>query len=139
MSVRQSKVATNGERTSCSPSPEGLPCRRTRPGRCRKDGGTAYHGGPGGIRPERGFGPAGGPAAVSANPEGTDPEGADAESAHPPGAGPAGKAPAGRAPAGSAPARADLVAEIAGDATPEGAAALAAIAEDPGRALIALD
>jgi trehalose 6-phosphate phosphatase len=31
------------------------------------------------------------------------------------------------------------VAEIAGDATPEGAAALAAIAEDPGRALIALD
>jgi trehalose 6-phosphate phosphatase len=85
-----------------------------------------------------------GPAAVSANPEGTDPEGADAGSASPPGAGPAGKAPAGKAPAekapaGSAPASADLMAEIARDATPEGAAALAAIAEDPGRALIALD
>src|SRR5215813_11279069 len=59
MSVRQSKVVTNGERTSCGPSPEDLPCRRTSPARCRKDGGTAYHGGPGGIRPGRGFGPAG--------------------------------------------------------------------------------
>src|SRR5262245_24494320 len=58
MNVRQSKVVTNGERTSCSPSPEGLPYRRSRPGRCRKDGGTAYHGGPGGIRPG-GFRPAG--------------------------------------------------------------------------------
>jgi trehalose 6-phosphate phosphatase len=80
-----------------------------------------------------------GPAAVSANPEGTDPEGADPGSAGPPGAGPAGKAPAGPARAGPAPAGADLVAGIAGNATPEGAAALAAIAEDPGRALIALD
>lgn len=80
-----------------------------------------------------------GPAAVSANPEGTDPEGADPGSASPPGAGPAGKAPAGPARAGPAPAGADLVAGIAGNATPEGAAALAAIAEDPGRALIALD
>lgn len=80
-----------------------------------------------------------GPAAVSANPEGTDPEGADPGSASPPGAGPAGKAPAGPARAGPAPAGADLVAGIAGNATPEGAAALAAIVEDPGRALIALD
>jgi len=80
-----------------------------------------------------------GPAAVSANPEGTDPEGADPGSAGQPGAGPAGKAPAGPARAGPAPAGADLVARIAGNATPEGAAALAAIAEDPGRALIALD
>ena len=80
-----------------------------------------------------------GPAAVSANPEGTDPEGADPGSASPPGAGPAGKAPAGPARAGPAPAGADLVAGIAGNATPEGAAALAAIVEDPGRALNALD
>src|SRR6516164_10618522 len=59
MNVRQSKVVTKGERTSCCASREDLPCRRTRPARCRKDGGTAYHGGPGGIRAGRRFGPAG--------------------------------------------------------------------------------
>jgi trehalose 6-phosphate phosphatase len=57
-----------------------------------------------------------GPAAASANPESAGPD-----------------------PGRSAPAGADLVAGIAGDVTPEGAAALAAIAEDPARALIALD
>ena len=67
-----------------------------------------------------------GPAAASANPGGADPNGAnpggaDLESASPAGPG------------------ADLVAGSAGDVTPEGAAALADIAGDPGRALIALD
>jgi trehalose 6-phosphate phosphatase len=42
-------------------------------------------------------------------------------------------------PVGTSPKGADLVAGIAGDVTAEGAAALAAIAGDPGRALIALD
>src|SRR5260370_42521012 len=62
MSVRQSKVVTNGERTTCGPSPEAPESRRTRTGvarkpraRCRKDRGTAYDGGPGGIRPGRGL------------------------------------------------------------------------------------
>jgi len=55
-------------------------------------------------------------AAASANPEGA-------------GAGPPRPAPAG----------ADLVAGIAGNVTPEGAAALAVIAQDPAHALIALD
>src|SRR5262249_10626539 len=54
---------------------------------------------------------------------------ADPESADPGDAGPAGPPPDG----------AGLAAGIAGDVTPEGAAALAAIAADPGRALIALD
>ena len=42
-------------------------------------------------------------------------------------------------PAGTGPMGADLLAGLAGDVTPEGAAALAAITGDPGRALIALD
>src|SRR5262249_17857442 len=33
MRVRQSKVVTNGERTSCGPSPKDLPARRTPPAR----------------------------------------------------------------------------------------------------------
>src|SRR5215470_19565798 len=66
-----------------------------------------------------GHAPPQGPAAAGANPEGTG-----SESASPPGPRPEG---------------ADLVAGITGDITPEGAAALAAIAEGPGRALIALD
>src|SRR5215813_1582894 len=37
MSVRQSKVVTNGERTSCSPLPEDLPRRRT-PARSLSEG-----------------------------------------------------------------------------------------------------
>jgi trehalose 6-phosphate phosphatase len=73
-------------------------------------------------------------AAASANPEGAGPESADPGSAGPESANPGGAGPAGQRPDG-----AGLVAGIAGDVTPEGAAALAAIAADPGRALIALD
>jgi len=73
-------------------------------------------------------------AAVSADPEGAGPESADPESADPESANPGGAGPAGPPPDG-----AGLAAGIAGDASPEGAAALAAIAADPGRALIALD
>jgi trehalose 6-phosphate phosphatase len=91
----------------------------------------------------------GGPAA-GANPGSADREGADdSESADPAGVGPEGTDPGSASPAGTGPAGTglkgadlvgmDLVAGIAGDVTPEGAAALAAIAEDPGRALIALD
>ena len=62
--------------------------------------------------------------AASATPEDADPKSADRVSA---------------CPAGPGARSAHLVAGIAEDITPEGAAALAAIAEDPGRALIALD
>ena len=62
--------------------------------------------------------------AASATPEGADPKSADRLSA---------------CPAGPGARSADLVADIAEDITPDGAAALAAIAEDPGHALIALD
>ena len=67
------------------------------------------------------------------DPKGTDPEGTDSRSASPAGTGSPGTAAKGTAVRGT-----DLVAGI-GDVTPEGAVALAAIAGDPGRALIALD
>jgi len=67
------------------------------------------------------------------DPKGTDPEGTDSGSASPAGTGSPGTAAKGTAVRGT-----DLVAGI-GDVTPEGAVALAAIAGDPGRALIALD
>ena len=72
------------------------------------------------------------------DPKGTDPEGTDSGSASPAGTGPPGTAAKGTAAKGTAVRGTDLVAGI-GDVTPEGAVALAAIAGDPGRALIALD
>jgi trehalose 6-phosphate phosphatase len=70
---------------------------------------------------------------------GTDREGADAVAADPESRDAGSASPAGTGPAGTGPKGTDLVAGIAEDVTPEGAAALAAIAGDPGRALIALD
>jgi trehalose 6-phosphate phosphatase len=79
---------------------------------------------------------------------GTDSEGADPAGAGPDGSDPGSASPAGTGPAGTGLGEADLVGMDLvgmdlvtgiGDVTPEGAAALAAIAGDPGRALIALD
>lgn len=91
--------------------------------------GPAVGANPGSTDPERAD-------AESAGAAGTDREGADAVGADPD---PGSAGPAGTGLAGPRPDGADLVAGIADDLTPEGAAALAAIAGDPGRALIALD
>jgi len=89
-------------------------------------------------------GPAAGANPGSADREGADAAGTDSEGAGPAAADPEGTDPGSASPVGPGPAGTglkgtDLVAGIAGDVTPEGAAALAAIAGDPGRALIALD
>ena len=82
-----------------------------------------------------------GPA--TADPEGVgpataDPEGTAPGSGSPVSTGPAGTGLKGTSLRGTGLKGTDLVAGI-GDVTPEGAAALAAISGDPGRALIALD
>jgi len=82
-----------------------------------------------------------GPA--TADPDGVgpataDPEGTAPGSGSPASTGPAGTGLKGTSLRGTGLQGTDLVAGI-GDVTPEGAAALAAIAGDPGRALIALD
>ena len=82
-----------------------------------------------------------GPA--TADPDGVgpataDPEGTAPGSGSPVSTGPAGTGLKGTSLRGTGLKGTDLVAGI-GDVTPEGAAALAAIAGDPGRALIALD
>ena len=77
--------------------------------------------------------------AEDAGPAGMDRAGADAAGAGHQGSDPRSAGPAGAGPANTGPSGTDLVAGIAADVTPEGAAALAAIAGEPGRALIALD
>ena len=94
-----------------------------------------------------------GAGAAGAATDGVGPATADPDGVGPATADPAGTAPGSGSPASTGPAGTglkgtslkgtglkgtDLVAGI-GDVTPEGAAALAAIAGDPGRALIALD
>src|SRR5215472_10872721 len=192
MNVRQSKVVTNGERTSCSASPEDLPgpqnparplsegrgyclpwrARRNQAGAGIRAGGgvgtreereaggatvrardpgsrlraalvaAAGCQGTGDLRPARAFRHALLPDAQRADrPAGSDGRGpgpgqAASPSALTPRADPLG---AGRARGGRRRVMRPPVAGVAEDVTPEGAAALAAIVDDPGRALIALD